>query len=91
MGSAPARLRPVIQLAVDAGWTYSESSKGHPQLIPPPGLLDPYRQNKPAAPITFTKTPSEPRADVNAYVILRRLGVPIPRKGNTAKKKDRPQ
>lgn len=91
MGSAPARLRPVIQLALDAGWTYAETSKGHPQLVPPPGLCDPYRENRPAAPITFTKTPSEPRADMNAIVVLRRLGVPIPRKGVSSKKRDRTQ
>lgn len=86
MANAPSRLRPVIALAEKAGWTYSETAKGHPQLLPPPGLVDPYREGRPAAPIIFTKTPSEPRADMNMIVQLRRLGVPIPRKGHSQKK-----
>lgn len=82
----PKRLRELVELAKEAGWSYDETSDGHPRLTPPPGLTDPYRDNRPAAPVTFAKTPSDHRGDMNMVVILRRLGVPIPRKGNTQKK-----
>lgn len=82
MATPPARLRSIVKYAQDAGWRYDETSKGHPRLLPPPGLNDPYRDGRPAAPVVFTKTTSEPRADQNAVAILRRLGVDIPRKGS---------
>ena len=64
-----------------AGWTYDETSDGHPRLKPPAGLTDPYRDGKPAAPVTFGKTPSDWRGDKNTEAVLRRLGVDLPRKG----------
>lgn len=82
MAAPPTRLRSVIKHAEDAGWTYDMTAKGHPRLLPPPGLTDPYRDGRPASPVVFTKTSSEPRADQNAVAILRRLGVNIPRKGS---------
>lgn len=72
--------------AEEAGWTYDETEDGHPRLNPPPGLTDPYRDNRPAAPITFGKTPSDHRGDANMVSVLRRLGVEIPHKGHTKKK-----
>jgi len=50
-------------------------------LTPPEGLNDPYR-NRPAAPVTFGKTPSDYRGDRNTIAVLRRLGVDIPHKGH---------
>lgn len=79
MTSPANRLKSIIKYAEEAGWTYDVTAKGHPRLLPPPGLTDPYRDNRPAAPVVFTKTTSEPRADLNAVAILRRLGVNIPR------------
>lgn len=80
MTTSAGRLRSIIKYAVEAGWTYDETAKGHPRLLPPDGLIDPYKDGRPAAPVVFTKTSSEPRADLNAVAILRRLGVKIPRK-----------
>lgn len=85
----PKRLQGLVELAAAEGWTYDETSDGHPRLSPPPGLTDAYRNGRPAAPVTFGKTPSDHRADENAAAVLRRLGVPIPHKGHTKKKEQR--
>jgi hypothetical protein len=82
----PARLRDWVKLAREKGWTYDETADGHPRLKPPPGLTDPYRNNRPAAPVVFGKTPSDRRGDANMAAMLRRLGVEIPYKGHTKKK-----
>lgn len=84
----PKRLRPCWEAAEKAGWTYDETSDGHPRFTPPPGLRDPHR-NRPAAPVTFGKTPSDHRGDRNAVALLRRLGVDIPHKGHTPAKEKR--
>lgn len=84
----PKRLRELVRAAEEVGWTYDETSEGHPRLSPPPGVIDPYR-NRPAAPMTFGKTPSDSRSDPNAIAYLRRLGVQIPHKGHTKKKEHR--
>jgi len=76
----PKRLLSVIAAAEAQGWTYDETAAGHPRLSPPSGLVDPYRRNRPAAPITFSKTPSDRRGDDNATAYLRRLGVTVPHK-----------
>ena len=80
MANPPKRLKKIVELAIGEGWTYDETKDGHPRLSPPKGLTDPYRDNRPAAPIVFGKTPSDHRGDMNMIVQLRRLGVPIPRK-----------
>ncbi len=82
----PERLREWVELAEGVGWTYDETKDGHPRLSPPPGLTNSHRGNRPAAPITFGKTPSDRRGDTNAVALMRRLGIPIPHKGHTRKK-----
>ncbi|QEM47174.1 type II toxin-antitoxin system HicA family toxin [Mycolicibacterium grossiae] len=88
MAGVPKRLRPLWEAAKEAGWTYDETSDGHPRFTPPEGLEDPYR-NRPAAPVTFGKTPSDHRGDKNATAVLRRLGVEVPHKGHTPRKEER--
>lgn len=85
MAKPPNRLGRVVELAVESGWTYDETSDGHPRLTPPPGVVDEYRQGRQAAPVTFAKTPSDGRGDANTIAVLRRLGVPIPHKGHKKK------
>lgn len=80
MAGPPKRLKKIVELAIEEGWTYDETKDGHPRLMPPKGLTDPYRDGRPAAPIIFGKTPSDHRGDINMVTQLRRLGVPIPRK-----------
>jgi hypothetical protein len=89
MPTPPKRLRSLVGFAEAKGWTYDETSDGHPRLTPPTGLLDPYRGGRPAAPVTFGKTPSDHRGDANAIAVLRRLGVEVPHKGHTRKKEQR--
>lgn len=89
MVGPPARLRHTVELAEAKGWTYDETTDGHPRLTPPPGLVDAYRNDRPAAPVTFGKTPSDHRADDNMIAVLRRLGVDIPHKGHMKKKEKR--
>ena len=83
----PKRLRSIVAAAEEKGWRYDETSNGHPRLTPPRGLTDAYRNGRPAAPVTFGKTPSDHRGDANAVSVLRRLGVNIPRKGQAKKRK----
>lgn len=85
VASVPKRLQGYWGAAKEAGWTYDETSDGHPRFTPPPGTIDTYR-NRPAAPVTFGKTPSDHRGDRNAVSLLRRLGVDIAHKGHTAGK-----
>jgi hypothetical protein len=85
----PKRLQDLVERAEEKGWEYDETEDGHPRLTPPVGIVDPYRGNRPAAPVTFGKTPSDHRSDSNAIAILRRLGVDIPHKGRTKKKEQR--
>lgn len=87
--AVPKRLRAYWEAAERAGWTYDETADGHPRFTPPPDIHDPYR-GRPAAPVTFGKTPSDFRGDKNAAALLRRLGVDIPHKGHTARK-ERPE
>lgn len=89
MATPPKRLKSLVDAAEAKGWVYDETSDGHPRLSPPPGLIDPYRNDRPAAPVTFGKTPSDFRADRNAEAILRRLGVDLPHRGRTKKKGER--
>lgn len=84
--SVPKRLAEIVRLATDSGWTYDVTRDGHPRLTPPAGTTDPYRQGRPAAPITFASTPSDVRGDKNAVAYLRRVGVDIPHKGQGGKK-----
>ncbi|GAA1877719.1 hypothetical protein GCM10009836_68890 [Pseudonocardia ailaonensis] len=79
----------MVELAEEKGWTYDETSDGHPRLSPPAGLADPYKDGRPAAPVIFGKTPSDRRGDKNAASHLRRLGVEIPHKGHTQGKENR--
>ena len=85
---APKRLISIFEAAIAAGFEEDETKDGHPRLTPPKGLIDPYTQ-RPAAPITFGKTPSDHRGDKNQVALLRRLGVDLPHKGRTPKKEDR--
>ena len=85
-GTVPKRLRELFRLAEAKGWTYDETSDGHPRFRPPPGVTDPYREDRPAAPVTFGKTPSDIRGDQNAVSYLRRLGVDVPHDGHQRKK-----
>lgn len=87
--AVPKRLKALWEAAEEAGWTYDETSDGHPRCTPPAGTIDPYRNNKAAAPITFSKTPSDNRGDKNAIAYLRRLGVDIRHKGHTPAKENR--
>lgn len=75
----PKRLRAWVEIAESEGWTYDETSKGHPRLTPPKGLRDASGERL-APPVTFAKTPSNHRGDANTVAALRRLGVPIPGK-----------
>lgn len=77
----PKRLRGWVELAEKEGWTYDTTRDGHPRLNPPASLVDPWRNDRPAAPVTFAKTPSDHRGDANTVAVLRRLGVPIPHRG----------
>lgn len=88
MAKPPKRLQAWFDVAEEMGWTYDETSDGHPRFSPPAGLSDPGR-DRPAAPVTFGKTPSDGRGDANTVSLLRRLGVPIPHKGHTKKKGQR--
>lgn len=81
--SVPGRLRRIVAAAEAKGWTYDETRQGHPRLTPPAGLVDQYRNGRPAAPVTFGKTPSDHRGDMNVVAVLRRLGVDIPHKGQS--------
>ena len=85
MPPIPARLRAWVVLAQSVGWTYDTTKDNHPRLTPPAGTIDPYT-DRPAAPATFGSTPSDHRGDSNTVSYLRRLGVPIPRKGQAQKK-----
>lgn len=89
MAAVPKRLKAIVEAAEAEGWTYDVTARNHPRLSPPDGILDPYRENRPAAPVTFGSTPSDHRGDQNAIVILRRLGVVLPRKGDPTKKEKR--
>ncbi len=84
----PKRLRAWVKLAEAEGWTFDMTSDGHPRLKPPSGVVDPHT-GRPAAPVTFSSTPSDIRGDRNAAAYLRRYGVPLPYKGTTKKKEDR--
>lgn len=86
--AVPKWIRPLVELAQEAGWTYETTGRGHPRLRPPSGLMDP-RTGRQAAPITMAATPSDKRAMLNAAADLRRLGVPVPHKGHTAPKSKR--
>lgn len=80
----PKRLKTVVDTALKDGWVYDETQDGHPRLTPPPGWLHP-GTGTPAPPVTFGKTPSDRRGDLNAEALLRRLGVNVPRKKQTKK------
>lgn len=77
MASIPKRLRTIVALAEEHGWTYDLTTRGHPRLSPPRGKTGP--DGRMLAPVTFALTPSDIRADKNAISYLRRCGVPIPR------------
>lgn len=87
--AVPKRLKAIVAAAEEKGWTYDTTSDNHPRLSPPAGLVDEYRNGRPAAPVTFGLTPSDHRGDQNAISLLRRLGVVIPHKGHTTKKEKR--
>lgn len=82
----PKRLKQMVALAEAQGWTYDETQAGHPRLTPPADVVDPYNEGRRAAPITFSKTPSDHRSDKNAAAYLRRCGVDLPRKGDPKRK-----
>lgn len=84
--SAPKRLKELVDLALAANWTYDETEDGHPRLTPPAGTTDPHRNGRLAAPVVFSKTPSDHRGDLNQISMLRRLGLDLPHKGHTQKK-----
>lgn len=77
--AVPKRLKKIVAIAENEGWTYDETKDGHPRLRPPAGVMD-ARSGRLAAPVVFSKTPSDRRGDANQVAVLRRLGVPIPRK-----------
>lgn len=83
--AVPKRLKAIVTLAQAQGWTYAETTDGHPQLVPPAGLINP-ATGRLAPPVTFAKTPSDVRGDRNAVAQLRRLGITVPHKGHTKKK-----
>ncbi len=83
--STPKRLRTIVELAEAQGWTYSETADGHPQLVPPAGMINP-ATGRLAPPVSFAKTPSDVRGDRNSIAQLRRLGLQVPHKGHTKKK-----
>ena len=74
--AVPKRLKKIVQAAEAAGWTYDETSNGHPRLKPPAGQIDP-RTGALQAPVTFAKTPSDNRGDKNGKAALRRAGVEL--------------
>lgn len=80
----PKRLKHLFASAVDQGWSVTETNKGYPALVPPPGTLD--HQNRPVTLVKFAKTPSDHRSDLNAISTLRRLGLEVQSKGHTKKK-----
>lgn len=86
----PKRLKQIVAIAEANGWAYDETQAGHPRLTPPADVVDPYYPGRPAAPITFSKTPSDHRGDKNAQAYLRRCGVDLPRKGDPKRKERRP-
>ena len=75
----PKRLKAVVAIAKQHGWTYSETTSGHPRLTPPTGLRDPRQPEKLVPPVVFSKTPSATSGDRNAIALLRSFGLPIPR------------
>ncbi|MFL0579607.1 hypothetical protein [Dietzia sp. 179-F 9C3 NHS] len=83
----PKRLKKVFALAVENGWTVTETKKGYPGLIPPPGTVD--HEGRPVTLVKFAKTPSDARSDANGLAQLRRLGLNVAHKGHTESKKQR--
>lgn len=75
--SVPKRLKPIVSLAEEHGWTFDMTAKGHPRLNPPRGATD--ATGALVAPCTFSSTPGDKTSDRNAIAYLRRSGVPIPR------------
>lgn len=82
----PKRLRTIIDCATAQGWTYDETSEGHPRLTPPKGMPDPQRPGRMMYPVTFSKTPSDRRGDLNSAAALKRCGVVLPSKDGSTKK-----
>lgn len=79
----PKRLRKFIGCAEAQGWTYDETSDGHPRLTPPPGMRNPQDPARLMFPVTFSKTPSDHRGDKNSAAALKRCGVKLPGKDGT--------
>lgn len=71
-------LRPLFALATENGWVADETRDGHPRLIAPRGMIDPYT-GRLAADVVFSKTPSDHRGDKNSRAILKRLGALNPK------------
>jgi hypothetical protein len=69
----PARLRKIVRAALDAGWTYDTTKKGHPRLTPPRGQR--HADGTLVAPVTFALTPSDHRGDRQGVAYLRRAGI----------------
>jgi len=72
----PSHLRKTVKVAKKAGWTYDMSGRNHPRLTPPPGTVDP-RTGHPAAPVTFSLTPSDGNGYKAGLRDLRRLGLDV--------------
>ena len=68
----PKRLRRVVRLAQEHGWSFGLTSQGHLRLSPP--------VHAGVQAVVFSNTPSDVRSDKNAIARLRRAGVPVPHK-----------
>lgn len=66
-----------MAIAEAAGWRYDQTSKGHPRLRPPKGSTIRDRSGQIIGQITFSKTPSDWRADMNTLAELRRAGLDV--------------
>jgi hypothetical protein len=71
----PRRLRKIVEAAESVGWTYDVTARQHPRLSPPRGMRD--SNGDLVAPVTFSATPSDKKADRPSTSALRRAGVPI--------------
>lgn len=69
-GRPPKRLRGIVKLAENHGWSFGLTSQGHIRLQPPPEVT--------VTAVVFSSTPSDGRGDKNSIARLRRAGVPVP-------------
>ena len=65
--------KPLVEAALEQGWTLDVTSKNHPLLRPPPGQKD--RQGGPARPLTIPSSPSDHRSLLNTRRDMRYNGI----------------